>query len=86
MFTFWAVCIIISNTYILEEAHRYNSSRCLEIYHKDPKYLDRNVLAKVVDPDQSAPQEQSDQDLHCLLACLPRIFDTSPNRKINFTL
>ena len=27
------------------------------------------VLANSVDPDQTAPEEQSDQGLHCLLFC-----------------
>ena len=30
-----------------------------------PKDVDR--MANSVDPDQTAPKEQSDQDLHCLL-------------------
>ena len=33
------------------------------------KYLGRNANANTVDPDQTAPQEQSDQDLHCLQFC-----------------
>ena len=36
----------------------------------DPKFTDRQVWAKSVDPDQTAPGgvlvEQSDQGLHCL--------------------
>ena len=27
-------------------------------------------MANIADPDQTAPQEQSDQGLHCLLRCL----------------
>ena len=37
----------------------------------DPKFLDRQVWANSVDPDQ----EQSDQGLHCLPLCLP-VLDT----------
>ena len=32
----------------------------------DPKFLDRQAWANSVDPDQTAPKEQSDQGLHCL--------------------
>ena len=32
-----------------------------------PNNLDRNVRGNSVDPDQTAPQEQSDQGLHVLL-------------------
>ena len=35
------------------------------IYHK-MFYLDRHISANSVDPDQTAPWEQSDQGLHCL--------------------
>ena len=33
-------------------------------------YWDRNFWANSVDPDQTAPWEQSDQGLYCLLAVL----------------
>ena len=33
----------------------------------DPKFSDRYVKASSEDPDQTAPEEQSDQGLHCLL-------------------
>ena len=35
-------------------------------YHYDPRLLDRQVRTNSVDPDQTAPSEQSDQGLHCL--------------------
>ena len=35
-------------------------------YRKNSKYWDMYVLANSVDSDQTALQEQSDQDLHCL--------------------
>ena len=41
-------------------------------YHNDPKFLDRQVWANSVDPDQT---EQSDQGLHCLPLCL-HLLDT----------
>ena len=38
------------------------------------------ILTNSVDPDQIASQEQSDQDLHCLLRhFLPSIFDNNCN-------
>ena len=40
------------------------------MYHKDPKFLDRQVWANSADPDQTAPKEQSDLGLHCLPFCL----------------
>ena len=36
------------------------------MYCNDAKYLDWQVWANSVDPDQTAPSEQSDQGLHCL--------------------
>ena len=41
------------------------------VYNKCPKISDTNVsdimaYAKTVDPDQTAPEEKSDQGLHCL--------------------
>ena len=36
------------------------------MYRNDPKFSDRYVWANSVGPDQTAPQEQSDQGLHCL--------------------
>ena len=44
------------------------------VYHNDPKFLDRQVWANSADPDQTAPEEQSDQGLHCLQFCL-HLFD-----------
>ena len=36
-------------------------------YHKNSKSLDKQEWVKCADSDQTAPQEQSDQSLHCLL-------------------
>ena len=47
------------------------------IYRDDPKFSDRQVWANSVDPDKTAPLEQSDQGLHCLsfsLHCLDTLF------------
>ena len=35
-----------------------------------PKYFEGNSRANNVDPDQTAPKEQSDQSLHCLQTIL----------------
>ena len=42
-------------------------------YRNDPKFSDRYALANSADPDQTAPQEQSDQGLHCLPFRLHRL-------------
>ena len=34
------------------------------MYGNDPKFLDRQVLANTIDPDQTVPEEQCDQGLH----------------------
>ena len=36
------------------------------MYHNQPKFSNGQVWANSVDPDQIAPEEQSDQGLHCL--------------------
>ena len=36
-------------------------------YRNEPKFSDRQVEPNSADPDQTAPREQSDQGLHCLL-------------------
>ena len=46
-------------------------------YRKDPKFSDRQVLANSAGPDQTAPKEQSDLGLHCLLYHL-HLFDEIP--------
>ena len=46
-------------------------------YRNDPKFSDRKVWANSTDPDQTAPEEQSDQGLHCLLFHLHH-FDKIP--------
>ena len=35
-------------------------------YRNDPKFSDTQIWANSADPDQTAPEEQSDQGLHCL--------------------
>ena len=40
------------------------------IYGKNGKYCDSQVWANSADPDQTAPEEQPDQGLHCLPFCL----------------
>ena len=64
-------------TVILLVLSRGGSNIIIEIwtvayYHNDLKFLDRQVWANTVDPDQTALllNEQSDQDLHCLSFCL----------------
>ena len=47
-----------------------------EHYRNDPKFLDRQVCANSVDPDQNAPN----QSLHCLPFCLHDL-DTDLNGK-----
>ena len=39
---------------------------CSYLYRNGPKFLDRQVWANSVDPDQTAPNQQSDWGLHCL--------------------
>ena len=36
------------------------------VYRTEGYCWDRSLLANSVDPDQTAPKEQSDQGLHCL--------------------
>ena len=43
-----------------------------------PKFWDREACANSVDPDQTAPKEQSDQGLHCLSFSVS-IFDLKTN-------
>ena len=40
---------------------------CLFYDYNAGKYKQRRDLANIGDPDQTAPKEQSDQGLHCLL-------------------
>ena len=44
-------------------------------YNISPKYFDRYISANSVDPDQTAPKEQSDLGLQCLpfRCCSPDI-------------
>ena len=37
------------------------------LFGNDAEYLDRSGAANSADPDQTAPKEQSDQGLHCLI-------------------
>ena len=52
---------------------------CLEMYQlnyrNDPVFLDRQVWANRVDPDQLLLEEQSDQGVHCL-PFRPHLLDT----------
>ena len=57
-----------------------NIKRTTFTYGNDPKFSDRQVCANSVDPDQTAPEEQSDQGLHCLLFHVD-ILHTLLNRK-----
>ena len=41
-------------------------SICIYKYRKNSKYWDMYVWSNIVDSDQTALKEQSDQDLHCL--------------------
>ena len=43
------------------------------------KYSHRDIYAKCVDPDQTAPQEQSDLDLHTLL----KVYNTSQMEQVD---
>ena len=36
------------------------------LYRNVPTFSDRQIWANSADPDQTAPEEQSDQGLHCL--------------------
>ena len=36
-------------------------------YNRGMHLRDTDIMANIVNPDQTAPQEQSDQGLHCLL-------------------
>ena len=38
----------------------------MHMHHQNPKHLVGTAMANKVDPDQTAPREQSDQGLHCL--------------------
>ena len=46
-------------------------------YCNDPNFSDRLVRANSEDPDQTAPEEQSGQGLHCLLFDL-HLYDEIP--------
>ena len=51
-----------------------------EIYRIEGYCWDRSLLTNSVDPDQTAPKEQSDQGLHCL----PYMQYICPHRQINY--
>ena len=46
-----------------------------EFYHNDPENWDSIAAANSVDPDQTALQEQSEQDLHCLPSLYHILFE-----------
>ena len=59
-------------------------SNCIwkTFYHNNPKYSDRQVWAKSVDPDQMLQNAASDPGLHCL-PLIQYFLDTSTGNKMD---